>query len=167
MADLTHTRSKPERQLWDQLEDVHAGMLGLVKSDQHQQPMAPNVDEAGKSIWFFTKKDSDLFNALQQDPSARAEFCVVGTQNDYYASIIGALFEDRNQEKIDQFWNPVVAAWFEGGKEDPQMTLLKFQATEAAIWASSRNPLTFGWEIAKANVSGNEPELGVRTHISF
>ena len=41
MADLKAARDKPAEQLWDQLKDIKAGMLGVEGSGQHLQPMAP------------------------------------------------------------------------------------------------------------------------------
>jgi general stress protein 26 len=35
---------------------------------------------------------------------------------------------------IDRLWNPYVEAWFEGGKDDPKVTLLRFDAENAEIW---------------------------------
>jgi len=35
---------------------------------------------------------------------------------------------------IDKLWKKFVAAWFEGGKEDPKLCLLRFDAEQAEIW---------------------------------
>ena len=35
---------------------------------------------------------------------------------------------------IDRLWNPQVAAWYEDGKDDPKMRLLRFDAERAEIW---------------------------------
>ncbi len=35
---------------------------------------------------------------------------------------------------IDRLWNRYVAAWFEGGKDDPKLCLLRFDPAEAEIW---------------------------------
>ena len=79
----------------------------------------------------------------------------------------GRLRVNRDAAKIEELWNPVVAAWYPGGKDDPEMTLLELQLVDAAIWASKTNPIKFGWEIANANATGEEPEVGVSNHIRF
>ena len=163
MADLDKARSEPEEQLWEQLDDVHAGMLGVEGSGQHMQPMAPQLDREAGTIWFYTRNDSDLAKAA--GGGAKAHFCVIGKDHDYHACISGPLRQTADRAKIDQFWSPVVAAWFEGGKDDPALTMLALSMEEAAIWASSSNPITFGWEIAMANLSNDQPDVGVRTHI--
>jgi hypothetical protein len=35
---------------------------------------------------------------------------------------------------IDRLWNRFIAAWFKGGKDDPKLALLRFDAERAEIW---------------------------------
>ena len=35
---------------------------------------------------------------------------------------------------IDRLWNPFVAAWFEKGKDDPKLVLLRFDLESAEVW---------------------------------
>ena len=35
---------------------------------------------------------------------------------------------------IDRLWNRFVAAWYEGGKDDPKLALLRLDAERAEIW---------------------------------
>ena len=63
MTDLHKTRHQPIEQLFDILDDTHAVMLGLDKTGHSMQPMAPQVDEDRRGIWFFTKRDSELGSA--------------------------------------------------------------------------------------------------------
>lgn len=165
MSDLTMTREKPERQLWDVLEHVSAGMLGVAGSDEHMQPMAPLVDERNRSIWFFTGRNTDL--AKMVAAPQRAHFCVIGPRHDYHACLSGMLRENMDAETRDRFWSSTAAAWFDGGKDDPNLTMLQLELDDAAIWASTRNPITFGWQIAKANLSGGSPDVGARAHVRF
>ncbi len=165
MADLDRARNQPEEQLWDQIDDVHAGMLGVEGSGQHMQPMAPQPDRDNKKIWFFTRRDSDLVSTLGQ--SAKAHFCIIGDDHDYHACLAGSLRRSTDRRRIERFWNPVVAAWFDGGQDDPDLVLLEFDLSDAAVWVSSSNPLRFGWQIVKANLTSDEPDLGVQTRITF
>lgn len=165
MADISKTKSDPLQQLWDVLGDVHAGMLGVESSGQHMQPMAPFIEKETNSIWFFTRTDSDLINAART--GNRAHFCVISKDHDYHACLAGAIDEVKSREHIDKYWSAPVAAWFEGGKEDPSLTMLQLKLDNVAIWASTNSTLKFGWEIAKANLTGKEPDLGYHTQISL
>lgn len=166
MASSTEARETPAEQLWEEIEGVHAGMLGLVGSEMHMQPMAPFVDRQTHTIWFFTKTDSELVTALR--PGSRAHFCVVGKKHDYHACLSGRLVETKDPAKIDEYWNSVVAAWYEGGKSDPTLTMIALSLDDAEIWASTGSTLKFGWEIAKANLSPEKtPDVGVHRQIRF
>lgn len=165
MADLDQARHNPEDQLWQQLADIHAGMLGIEGSSQHMQPMAHHIDRDTKTIWFFSKKTSDLVRSV--GTGNRGHFCIVGKDHDYHACLSGTISQSTDRAKIDELWSPVVNAWFEGGKDDPDVVLLKMTLYDAAIWASSGNALTFGWEIAKANLTDADPDVGVSTHLNF
>ncbi|MGO8542923.1 hypothetical protein AB9F44_33990, partial [Rhizobium leguminosarum] len=43
-AIIVEALEHPARQLWDQVNGVHAGMLGISGMDMHMQPMAPHAD---------------------------------------------------------------------------------------------------------------------------
>jgi len=38
--------------------------------------------------------------------------------------------------------------------------MLRFDASDAHVWLSETNPLAFGFQIAKANMTGREPDVG-------
>ncbi|OJF91271.1 pyridoxamine 5'-phosphate oxidase family protein [Pararhizobium antarcticum] len=165
MVDLSKTKNDPLQQLWDIVDDTRAGMLGVEGDLQHMQPMAPQLEKESNSLWFYTRSDSDLVKAV--GTSARARFCLISKDHDYHTSLVGVISENKSREHIDKFWSPVVGAWFENGKDDPLLTMLQMKLDDAAIWASSNSTLRFGWEIAKANLTGKEPDLGVHTQIAL
>ena len=54
--------------------------------------------------------------------------------HDLFASVQGTLKIDTDRAVIDRLWNRYVAAWFEEGKDDPKLCLLRFDPSEAEIW---------------------------------
>ncbi|QLF71184.1 pyridoxamine 5'-phosphate oxidase family protein [Peteryoungia desertarenae] len=166
MASFSEARETPIEQLWDEIDDVHAGMLGIEGSSSHLQPMAPFTDRKTNTIWFFTKKDSDLVQELK--PGKRGMFCIIGKDHDYHACLSGALEERLDKEKVDRYWSATVEAWYHEGKSDPNLTLLALHLDDGSIWASTGSALKFGWEIAKANMNDNkEPDVGVHRRVTF
>ena len=79
-------------------------------------------DERGP-IWFFTSKDNDLVKSLAQSQRAVVHFSSKG--HELFASLHGELTLDNNRQIIDQLWNSFIAAWFEGGKDDPKLQLMR------------------------------------------
>ena len=166
MASLSEAQEHPARQLWDQVNDVHAGMLGISGLDMHMQPMAPHADPTTNTIWFYTKTDADIVRVIK--PGSRAHFCVIGKDHDYHACLAGVIEVHPDPSKIEEYWSSIVAAWYDGGKKDPKLTMLSLHVDDAEIWVSTGNKLKFGWEIAKANLDDDKmPDVGIKRHLQF
>ena len=61
--------------------------------------------------------------------------------HDLFAAIDGQLEPFNDHATIDRLWNPYVAAWFEGGKTDPNLQLLRFEPGHAQIWLNDHSLL--------------------------
>lgn len=164
MSNAKKVQEHPEEELWRQLKHVHAGMLGIEGSKSHMQPMSQFLDREGSRLWFFTSRDSDLFREM--GASAHAHFCVIGRHQDFHACLMGQLKESDDLAKKEELWTDIVAAWF-NGKDDPNAVLLSFDLIDAAIWASTQNPIKFAWEIERAKDSSATPEVGAKADVTF
>ncbi len=166
MASFSEAQEHPAKQLWEQIDAVHAGMLGIDGIDMHMQPMAPHADPTTNTIWFYTKTDADIVKSIKT--GARARFCVVGKDHDYHASLAGKIEVRADQAKVDEYWSSVTAAWYHDGKKDPTLTMLAMHVEDAELWISTGSKLKFGWEIAKANLDDDKmPDVGVKRHLTF
>jgi general stress protein 26 len=115
-------------------------MLGLDGVDEgHAQPMTAQLDGESRSIYFFTSKDTDLAAALQGSHAAFGHFA--SKHHDLFAAIHGELVIDNDRATIDRLWNRFVAAWYEGGKEDPKLLLLRLDADRAQVWLNESSLL--------------------------
>ena len=164
MADRKLARTDPKALLWKELGAVRAGMLGVVGSGQHMQPMAHHVDEAGGRIWFLTSRGTDLFRAV--GPGSTAHFCVILKDQDVHACLSGPLTAEMDPARLDAMWTPFNAAWFEG-RDDPDLAMLALTLKSAAIWASTDSTARFAYEIARANLTDEAPDVGVHNVVEF
>jgi len=124
-----------EEKFWKALKSDMTMMLGLVGVDDgHMRPMTAQLDgDAGRGpIWFFTSNETEIVRALTQDSRAIASFAAKG--HDLFASVHGRLSLDNDRATIDRLWNRFVAAWFEQGKDDPKLALLRLDPERAEIW---------------------------------
>ena len=154
--------SDVKKRLWKAIDERHGtGMLGLMDSDQHFQPMTAFVEEDAGQIWFFTRKDTDLARATA---GGMAMFTI--QTNDVQACIGGRLTETFDRARMDKYWNSVVAAWYPNGKDDPNLTMLRLDLEDAEVWISA-NPVKFAWEVAKANATHSTPDAGDKAHVDF
>ena len=69
-------------------------------------------------------------------------------------------FRARDREIIDRYWNPVLAAWYPDGKDDPHLTILRFDADDGRVWVNEGGFFKFAYEIAKANLTKTLPDSG-------
>ena len=88
-------------------------------------------------------------------------------QRDLQACIAGVLSLSHDEERIAKYWNAVIAAWYPQGRDDPNLTLLRLDCSDADVWISQVGPARFAWEIAKANATKHEPQLGGRANLHF
>ena len=151
-----------QKRLWKAIGERHGtGMLGLMDSGQHFQPMTAFVEEEAGQIWFFTRKDTDLAQA-----TAGGQAMFVVQTDDLQACLGGRLTETFDRVRMDKYWNSVVAAWYPEGKDDPNLTMLRLDLQDAEVWISA-NPVKFAWEIAKANATHSTPDAGGKAHLDF
>lgn len=146
--------------MWSALVKTRFVFL-ISKPGAHAQPMTAFAEPAAARLWFFTGADTDLVRELGSD---RSQITFVDEEQKLWASLLGTLRRNDDREVIDRYWNPMVAAWYPKGKSDPALALLAFDATEADIWTSA-GAVRFGWEIAKANLTGTLPDVGARAHV--
>lgn len=128
-----------EAKFWSALKDDMTVMLGLAGGG-HAQPMTAQLDDddaARGPIWFFTAKDVDLVRETGAGAAAMLHFAAKG--HDLFASVEGRLTPDNDRATIDRLWNSFVAAWYEGGKDDPKLQLLRFDPGPAQIWLNENS----------------------------
>jgi general stress protein 26 len=127
-----------EKKFWRALQSDMTMMLGLVGVEEsHTRPMTAQLKGSEGPIWFFTSRDNTLVQNLRRDGRAIATFASKG--HDLFASVHGRLMLDNDPDTIDELWSPFIAAWYEGGKDDPELALLRFDAERAEIWKNENS----------------------------
>ena len=127
-----------EQLFWKALKSDMTMMLGLDGvEDGHTRPMTAQVEGESGPIWFFTSSENDLVSETSESSRAIATFVSKG--HDLFATVHGSLRLDTDREAVDRLWNPFVAAWFEGGKDDPNLQLLRFEPDAAHVWLNDNS----------------------------
>lgn len=127
------TDAEIEERFWKQLKSDRTMMLGLDGArDGHTQPMTAQFEHEGGPIYFFCASDNSILGSMGESHRAIATFADKG--HDLFASVHGSLGLETDEAVIDRLWNPFVAAWFEGGRDDPKLRLLRLDGERAQIW---------------------------------
>lgn len=134
------TTRELEEKFWSALQSDRTMMLGLDGiEDGHARPMTAQIENGKGPIWFFTARDNTIVQKLQLGDRAIATFASKG--HDLFATLHGTVSLDNDRAVIDRLWNRFVAAWYEGGKDDPKLALLRFDAERAEIWLDASSVL--------------------------
>lgn len=152
------------KEFLDRLEDSRVGMLSAGSA--RPVPMSHYVDEDDPkaTLWFITAKQTDLSKAAATP--ADGTFIVSSTDESLHARIDGTLSQSHDKEQLDKIWSKVAEAWFEEGKQDDDIQLLRFDPTEAEVWLTGGG-LKFIYEIAKANLTDTKPDIGEHAVLRF
>ena len=127
-----------EAKFWKALKSDMTLMLGLDGvEDGHARPMTALAENDRAPIWFFTSKENGIVQNIFKGDRAIATFASKG--HDLFATIHGRLKVDTDRAVIDRLWNPFIAAWFEGGKDDPKLALLRLDAETAEVWLDEKS----------------------------
>ena len=162
MSDVDKLSEDPKGQFFHELKDARTVMLGEAARDA-LLPMTPYIGDDEQSIYFFTRTDASIADADGHD----MRLVLISKSQDYHAFARGRIERVVSNDIRDEFWSTTLAAWYEG-KDDPAMVILKFQPESADVWASTSNPLRFGFEIAKANLSKLDmPDIGGHAQVRF
>lgn len=114
---------------WTQLSESPFLMVALDSGSGHSLPMTAQLDpNANHAFWFYTSKD----NRLAPGGPAMAQFAA--KDHDLFACIAGTLVTETDPAVIDRYWSKQVEAWYPGGRNDPNLLMLRFDLGTAEIW---------------------------------
>jgi len=128
------------------------------------RPLA--VQQRGKfdgDLWFFT---ADPSNKTAQ-VSANNQVDVAFQADNGYVSISGTGTVSHDRAVIDELWNSGAEAWFEGGKDDPNVALLQVRAESAEYWAMDQPTAVTMLKYARAKVTGERPDVGTNEAVDL
>ncbi len=146
------------KEVADLLKDAKIGVLTTTSLEGHlvSRPLALQETEFDGDLWFFTQDPSPKASEIRANP----EVNVAVHSKDGWVSIAGTAELVRNQAKIDELWNPMVEPWFENGKDDPTVALIRVDAHTAEYWTSDAPKAVNIFKLAKSAVTGDKPDVG-------
>lgn len=145
---------------WHAMKHSAFVMLQLDAAPDTVSPMTAQLDkEAHSAIWFFTTAQSRF---AELGP-ATAIFSSKG--HDLFARFHGHLVRETSRTRLDKQWSNFVAAWFPGGKEDPNLVMLRMELGDATIWGGDLDLLTTAKMAMGMDVRDDVKGQHVTTHL--
>jgi general stress protein 26 len=96
------------------------------------RPMSANeVDDEG-NLWFISNAKSNKNFEIKQDDKVQLFFSKIADSQ--YLSVFGnaTIYTDRS--KIEEHWQPMAKAWFQDGKDDADVSIIKVTPSYAYYW---------------------------------
>jgi general stress protein 26 len=96
------------------------------------RPMSvQKIDDDG-TLWFLSPIDSHKNEHLLHNPSVQLLF--KGSDHSDFLSLYGSTIMSRDEQKIEELWEPILKTWFTEGKDDPRITVIQFTPEHGYYW---------------------------------
>jgi general stress protein 26 len=124
------------------------------------RPMSlQEVDDMG-NLWFISSAKSNKNFEIKQDNEVQLIFAK--NQDSHFLSILGTATIYKDKAHIDDVWSPIAKAWFEEGKDDPEVTVIKVAPTDAYYWDTKYGKMISYAKWVAGAITGNmADDLGV------
>ncbi len=127
------------------------------------RPMsAQEVDDEG-NIWFFSDINSDKNREVQEDNLVQLIFSHPGKSS--YMIVNGVAEISTDHKRIEQLWSPAAKIWFEQGKDDPDISLIKVNTRSAYYWDTDGNKMINFFKFLASVATGSNLVTGVQGSI--
>jgi general stress protein 26 len=126
-----------KEKFWKAMVDSPMLFLQLDSDPDSATPMTAQLDkDAGGAIWFFTRRTGHY------GPGGSATCTYSAQDHSVFCRFHGILTEESDRARLEKQWNYWVEAWFPGGKDDPELLMLRMDLGDASIWDSELGPMT-------------------------
>jgi general stress protein 26 len=146
----------PKRHLQDLIEDVDVAMMVTFSGGQapHARPMQIAEVSGDGELYFATSMDSAKLRDIEADP----QVMLIMQQGSTYISLLGTAHPSTDRDLINRLWSEAWQVWFPGGKNDPNIVILRIEPEEAEYWDNSgAEGVAYAMSALKAYVKGERP----------
>ncbi len=158
MSDLT--------KIAELTRDIKFTMVTFVSHEGHlhSAPMTTQESDFDGTVWFIGAKDSDLVRSIPTNSQVNLSYS--DTSNHNYVSVNGTAELVTDRAKLDELWSDGYKAFFEQGKEDPNIQLIKVTGNGAQYWEGAGRVVSV-IKMAKAAITGQQADLGTTDAVKF
>ena len=158
------------RKFYELVEDIEVAMMVTRRPDGHMESraMATQKRADGADLWFVTAKDTAKVRELEADPRINLSYYDNGSREWVSVSGTASLTDDR--QKIRELYAEDWKIWFHdegdprhGTADDPRLLLIGVEIVSAVYLDVDKPRPVAAFQVAKAFVTGDTPELG-ETH---
>jgi general stress protein 26 len=169
LQDITMNNERKEnlQKLIDLIEDIDFTMMTTVDDDGSLRSRPMSTQQIGEDgvMWFFTGYESGKSHEIKNDSHVNLSYSK--PSDNVYVSVSGKATLSKDRAKIEELWTPELKAWFPGGKEDPNVGLIRVDIDKAEYWDSPNSAVTHLIGFVKATLSGESYDPGENKKIDL
>lgn len=157
MATTTHPEAVAK--LGELIKDIKIAMLTTVDDTDgtlRSRPMVTQDVEFDGILWFFASSLSATADEVQHERDVNVSFADHGKTR--YVSVSGKALLVRDRKKMEEYWNPMLKAWFPDGLETQDLALLQVKPVKAEYWDAPSGKFVQLVGLVKAVATGQRYE---------
>lgn len=149
-------------------EVVERGGIAIVTTIGHEgsllsRPLALQKRPFDGELYFFSPDPSDKTDQVRHSSAVNV---AIESRGDYL-SIAGSASISTDPAMIDELWSPGAEAWFEGGRDDPLVALIKVHAESAELLSMDSPKIIAMARYARAMITKEQPDIGDKTRLDL
>jgi general stress protein 26 len=122
------------QQFRDLVKDIPFAMFTTVTASGalRSRPMVATENAFDGTLWFFTRTSSAVAQEIAGNNMVNITY--VSAPEDRFVSVSGSASVVRDLERAAGMWSPAYNQWFAGGPSDPELSLIKIEASRVEFW---------------------------------
>lgn len=148
------------------IKDIQMAMLTTVGTDGplHSRPMATQQTPFEGELLFLTGADTGKVHEIEDDQEVALTYV---DPKHTFLTLSGRASISNDRALIEKLWNPTYKAWFPGGKEDPEIRVLRVVVEQAEYWEAPANAIVRNVKILARAVSGGKTPVGEHARVAL
>jgi len=139
---------------WSLIEHIDFCMMTTRDAKSlRSRPMAARIDKTINEFRFLTRLSTHQTDELTANPDANLAFADPAAGN--FVSVSGQAYLTQDRRLIDLLWSSDAEAFFDCGKDDPDIAVIRVVPSQAEHW-DAHNTLRRTWNVFKAKVAPTE-----------
>jgi general stress protein 26 len=135
MKNETDTATNPDiKKIGELISGIKVAMLVTGEADGalRGRPMMSQEVEFDGTLWFFSSDRSPKSAEIRRQQNVQLSY--MDASKNRYISISGLAEIVHDKAKAAELWEPAYKAWFPGGLEDPNLSLIRVTVAQAEYW---------------------------------
>lgn len=120
------------------------------------RPMSLQETDTEGNLWFISSDASNKNFQIAEDN--RVQLLFMNNSNSEYLSVFGQAFIYKDKSTIEDKWSNLASAWFEEGKDDPKVSIIRVAPQDTYYWDTKAGKLVSLISFAAAAISGTKTD---------